>query len=440
MKNILHKITKTYRPYKSYTNILTSSSRRMFSLKEDYQKLSNFDPEPEILKFYPKYLNKSSKEELVEEYNKKLDYIHTYFGNDKNSNSPLGYISSKYTKFMGILEYKPQLNEILKIIIEKIANSEENTLHELSEYYFKQSGKMIRPYLLILISKYLYECNNNNKQIGDYFNSVEHNKYVKPFSACVEVLHNASLLHDDIIDNSDKRRNYTTAHNIFGIKKTVFGANYIISRAANLISELDIQHLSEIYSSMAVFLTYGECQQSLKSSNYENIDNSFRIYMVKTYYKTASLIALSFRGLGLIYNYDEKIQRELFNLGLHLGMVFQIVDDVMDVLYDTSKIKKPAFKDIQEGVINSYILYEINDDKDKDKGVLEMAKRKFRSEEDVEKIKELLKSGNGIIKTQNLAMDHLIEAFKILENPFFIQNGSKTSLYQCFDYLINRKA
>jgi geranylgeranyl pyrophosphate synthase len=361
-------------------------------------------------------------------YAEKTEFINNL--TNKNSSK----ILHKLNKFLGKNEFKSQIDEIIKIINNKIANSEESNLQELSEYYFKLSGKMFRPYIIITISKYLYECINNNSQ--DYFESTIHNKYILPYAACIEVLHNASLLQDDIIDNSDQRRNYKTAHNIFGIRNTVFGANYIISKAANLITELEIEHLNEIYSGIVYNLTAGECQQSLKKIHLDNIDKSFQIYMTKTYYKTASLIAQSIRGVGIIYNFDEYIQKQLFNLGLHIGIVFQLIDDVMDVLYDSSKTKKPSLKDLKEGLINGHILFEIQDDKNKT--VLELARRKFKGEDDIQKILDILNKGKGILKTQNLALDHLLEAIKILNTPFFIENSTKVNLLQCFKFLMMR--
>jgi len=72
------------------------------------------------------------------------------------------------------------------------------------------------------------------------------------------------------------------------------------------------------------------------------------------------LIALSFRGLGIIFELDLEHQKLLHSLGLHLGLLFQLVDDILDVSGDSFLIKKPAYKDIKEGVINSHIIYELN--------------------------------------------------------------------------------
>lgn len=409
-----------------------------------YKSLNEFDPEPEILKYYKYYINtEKSKNELEILYKEKNEYI-----NKMNlSVSKGGFMQQKLSLFKGMLEYKRETQEILKIINENISNSEEASLQELSGYYFKHVGKMIRPYLMITISKYIYECiqsgvtNVSHSSLIDskesYFDSEVHTKYIIPFAACVEVLHNASLLQDDIIDNSDQRRSYKTAHNIFGIRNTVFGSNYIISKASNVITDLNIPQLNEIYAGIVYYLTYGECQQSLRSYNLDNIDRSFQVYMLKTYYKTASLIALALRGIGIIYDLDESHQRDLFNLGLHIGLVFQLVDDVMDVLYDSSKMKKPALKDLQEGVINSHILFEIHDS-NTNTNILEMAKRKFKDEEDINKVLKILQNGKGIIKTQNLSLDHLIDTYKILDKPFFINNQSKSNLLTCFQFLINR--
>jgi geranylgeranyl pyrophosphate synthase len=399
-------------------------THKHFAVKKQFQNLTPFNAEDEISKFYKKYFNPMKKQDLEEMRTTKLEKINTYI----NNKSLLHKLTTAYQSYNTQID----LVNVFKII-NKISNSEEKNLQELSEYYFKNEGKGIRPYTLILISKYIYECCNRD---NNYFNSEEHNNYVKPFAACVEVLHNASLLHDDIIDNSDKRRNSLTAHNVFGIRNTVYGANYLISRAASLLAESDKGQLSEIYSLMVGNLTYGEVQQSLRKSNLDDIDQAFQIYMIKTYYKTASLIALSLRGVGVIYELDDSLQRELFNIGLHIGLVFQLIDDVLDVMYDSIKIKKPAFKDIEEGVINSYILYEISEGS---MDVLNMAKRKFKEPGDIERIKKVVLEGNGVLKTINLAMDHLIESFKILnDNPFFIENDTKHILYKYFNNLINR--
>ena len=420
--------------FKSFKFSFTHMRQNPFSSK-NYQTLPYFDPDPEITKFYKTYLNTNySKLEL-----EKLLL-------DKISKFSQPSFAEKLSKFLTNIEFKNQLDEVKDIILNKIATSNIQSLSGLSKYYFNLSGKMIRPLLLILISKYISECVSHQykyslKENTKSFATLEsllqkHNSVVQPFAACVEVIHNASLLQDDIIDNSDLRRNNATAHNVYGIKNTVFGSNYILSKAASLIAELNIDSLNEIYSSIVYYLTYGECQQTLKEKNIEDLDEYFYMFLNKTYYKTASLLAISLRGIGVIYELDQNIQKKLFNLGIHLGFVFQLVDDILDVTSDTTMMRKPVLNDLKEGVVNSYILFEIKDDKSG--VVLEMARRKFENKGDLDKILEILKKGNGIIKTRNLACDHMKESLDNLNDPFFINNGTKKTLLTCFNMLLNR--
>jgi len=207
--------------------------------------------------------------------------------------APMSLIDS----FKGFIEYQSQLKIILKTILERISCSDDDELlQEITEYYFKMSGKMIRPHFLIQLAKYLFDCKNSSLQgelsykSSDLFESdLFQNKFI-PFAACVEALHNASLLQDDIIDNSATRRNKSTAHNVYGVRKTIFGSNYILSKAADVIADIGIEHLNEIYSNIVFDLTYGEYQQTINkpikySSEIDDINKLLDRYVTKTYYK-----------------------------------------------------------------------------------------------------------------------------------------------------------
>lgn len=419
--------------------------------EKEFTPLAEFDPSPEIIKNYKKYMNLNlDKSELKKIYKDKINLLKH---KSKDNNIENINIADSYSFLTNLNDFKRELKDVKNFILENISEPEENKLKELSEYNFLFMGKMVRPVLIILVSKYIHECkikmkNTSNKALAqsvlnqdlddieneDFFKSKKFNNIVKPFAACVEVVHNASLLHDDIIDNSNERRSRKTAHNIYGIRETVFSANFIISKAANLIIDLGYPHLNQIYSGIVLKLTEGECQQSLKINNLKNLDESFNVYMHKTYYKTASLLALALRGVAIIYDLNLEYQKKLFDLGLHLGLVFQLVDDVLDVLYDSTKIKKPALKDLKEGIINSHILYEciLNEE------MLELAMRKFNNTNDIEKAIEILNKGLGILKTQNLALDHLLNSVDIIDDEFFIENNTKKDLFRCFHYMINR--
>lgn len=425
-------------------------SPQILPKENEFSPLIEFDPLPEISKNYKKYMNLNlDKTELQKIYDSKLQLFVNKSGNKDITKMSF---ADSFSFLSNLNDFNRELKDIRKFILEKIAEADVQTLKELSEYNFLAMGKMIRPVLIILVSKYIHECiinqikqnkidtifsNNAFNDVIDnenFFKSSKFNDIVKPFAACVESLHNASLLHDDIIDNSNERRNRQTAHNLYGIRKTVFSANFLISKAANVIIDLGYPHLNQIFSGIVLKLTEGECQQSLKINIVKNLDENLNVYMQKTYYKTASLLALSLRGVAIIYDLNIEYQKKLFDLGLHLGLVFQLVDDVLDVLYDSVKIKKPALKDLKEGVINSHILYESIFNKE----MLELASRKFKGDKDIEKAIEILNSGLGILKTQNLALDHLLDSINIISDEFFVENSTKNDLLKCFNYMINR--
>ena len=400
-----------------------------------YQSLSKFDEREEISIHYKKLLNfKLSKSEAEAILKQKEKNVNNYFTGE-------GF-SSNLSNIYNLYGIKSNLINIIEFIKTGIADSDQKSLKKLSEYYFNIEGKMVRPLLILLFAKYIHECKypNNNE---DFFKTITYNNFVKPYASCIEVIHNASLLHDDIIDNSNLRRNCKTAHVIYGIRPTVFGANYIISKAASIIAELNIDHLNEIFSSIVYQLTYGEVRQTLEKPSLkldttkENVEEYFENYMIKTYYKTASLIALSLRGIAIIFELNDHLQKNLFNLGLHLGLVFQIIDDLMDVLYDSKQIMKPNFNDLKEGIINSYLLFEIYDDPTNK--LLSLIYGKFTEEKDFDLIVEILNKGTGLLKAQCLALDHSYSALKFLDDPFFRNNKTKDTILSLISLLIKRK-
>ena len=157
-------------------------------------------------------------------------------------------------------------------------------------------------------------------------------------AAAIEIAHNSSLLQDDIIDKADSRRSQMAAHKVYGPSTSVFASDFMISRASRMLTHsFDNSHISQLFSTAIYNLVYGELIQAkqdhyLLESEEPMIDfeNYFESYIAKTYYKTASMISLGCRGLGIIFNLDFENQRRLFNFGAHLGIAFQIHDDILD--------------------------------------------------------------------------------------------------------------
>lgn len=398
-----------------------------------YEGLVQIDPLPQLNKFMSKYIDESlDNQELNNRLNSKKNYLQKV--------SKLGMLDT----FKGFLEYKSQMKLVIKTINDNICDAsleEDDNLKDIIDYYFKMSGKMIRPHFIIQLSKFIYECESKGKPKQEFFETQIFKEKIIPYAACIEAMHNASLLQDDIIDNSHIRRSKLTAHNVYGVRNTIFASNYILSRAADAIANIGIQELNEVYSNIVYDLTYGEYQQTIKrpfkySNSKVDVLYNMEAYITKTYYKTASLIALSFRGIAIIFDLDLEKQKVFFNLGLHLGILFQLVDDIFDVEGDSVTLKKPQYKDIKEGVVNSHLIFETMSPNSKE--IFEMIKRKFTGDNDFEKILSFLESGTGILKTKNLALDHLLETIKLFDDPYFVDSELQNQLKQGIIYMFNR--
>lgn len=431
IKEILKRIQFKNNSKKFCFNINTYTDLDKKNNNSNHCLFEKFNPKNELNKFYVKYIDNFDRKYLDSSIENKTEQI-----------NKISSFSLK-EKFSGFLEYKKQMNSVLDIIFKDICKKKDvKLLQEINEYYFKMEKKMIRPHFIIQLSKLIDE-NLNNKKEKDYLESEFFKSKILPYTACIESLHNASLLQDDIIDKSSLRRSKQTAHDIYGVKDTIFSSNYILSRSASIISDIDEINLNIIYSNIVFDLTYGEIQQSINKpfvyeSSFDAINNNLERYMKKTYYKTASLIALSFRGLAVLFKLNENIQELLYNLGLHLGILFQIIDDVIDVQCSSQILKKPAFSDLKDCIINSHIIYEMNNTNIDNKILFDMIKRKFKLEGDLERVKKLLDDGLGVLKSRNLALDHLIECLKILENDFFKKSNTKDQLIKSIIFMFNR--
>lgn len=203
------------------------------------------------------------------------------------------------------------------------------TIEEVSLYNLKLKGKNFRSAILFTLARAIYS------REGLRFEDSREYYQVMTLAACIEIAHNASLLQDDIIDKAESRRSVKAAHQIYGPSASVFASDFMISRASRMLTHsFDTVHMSQIFSMIISNLVYGELiqakrdfkhTQSLLDENLtELIDypEYFNSYISKTYYKTASMISLGCRGLGLIFDLDIENQQKLFNFGANLGIAF----------------------------------------------------------------------------------------------------------------------
>merc|ERR1711957_1090768 len=172
----------------------------------------------------------------------------------------------------------------------------------------------------------------------------------------VEMIHVASLIHDDVLDEADTRRGGESVHKLYSNKVAVLAGDYLLARASVLLARLENTAVVQIMATALESLVSGEIMQ-LKSSPDELLQ--MESYLRKSYYKTASLVCYACRSCALLggHAYGSTVATACEEFGFHLGLAFQIQDDILDFTAAASILGKPALADMSLGLSTAPILY-----------------------------------------------------------------------------------
>lgn len=224
--------------------------------------------------------------------------------------------------------------EILLVdeIIKETTQVEYPWLNELLDYIVDSGGKRIRPALTLLCGK--FHCYNIDLLI--------------PMAAGVELLHTATLVHDDTIDKSEKRRGKPTASNLWGGDIAILVGDYIFAQSAELVARTGNLRVIKLFAHTLMSLCKGELSQNLSSFNPEQTRQD---YFNRIANKTASLFATATESAGILSQAPERNIQALKTYGYNLGMAFQITDDILDFTADEEKLGKPIGSDLIQGTM-----------------------------------------------------------------------------------------
>ncbi|XP_060646457.1 all trans-polyprenyl-diphosphate synthase PDSS1 isoform X2 [Drosophila nasuta] len=219
-------------------------------------------------------------------------------------------------------------------------------LDTIACYYFDGQGKALRPMVTMLMAKALnYHLNNESHQL------VHKQRQIALFS---EMVHSASLVHDDVIDQSDFRRGKPSVNALWNHKKVTMAGDYILSIASIMISRLRSDDVTIVLSQILTDLVQGEFMQ-LGSRETEN--ERFAHYLTKTYRKTASLIANALKATAVIAQAEDNVAEVAFQYGRNIGLAFQLVDDMLDFVSSTEQMGKPTAADLKLGLATAPVLF-----------------------------------------------------------------------------------
>ncbi len=285
-----------------------------------------------------------------------------------------------------------------------------------AEHLFDAGGKRIRPAIVLLVSR---------ATMPDQQLTPRHRRLAE----ITEMIHTASLVHDDVVDEADLRRNVATVNNLFGDRIAVLAGDFLFAQSSWYLANLDNLQVVKLLSEVIRDFAEGEIMQSI---NRFDIDASINSYLDKTYYKTASLMANSAKAAAVLSNADDEIVDNLYSYGRNLGLAFQIVDDILDFTGSTEVLGKPAGLDLASGKLTSPVFFAL-----KQQPYLEsLIRREFSEPEDLEQAVELIKNSSGIEQARQLAKDL---AYKAAQNLNCLATcASKDALRELTDYAVSR--
>ncbi|MEH6576674.1 MAG: octaprenyl diphosphate synthase [Amphritea sp.] len=318
-----------------------------------------------------------------------------------------------------------QLNPVIEPQFEAVNEYILNHLHsgvplveKIGHYIVESGGKRIRPLLVLLAAN-----------AGGY-----EGKHHIPLAAVIEFIHTATLLHDDVVDNSDLRRGNSTANAKWGNAPSVLVGDFLYSRAFQVMVEIGSMPVMEVISNATNIIAEGEVLQLL---NAKNPDTTEEAYMQVILGKTAMLFEAATES-GAILAEVASEQREALRLfGRHIGIAFQIIDDVMDYLSSAEEMGKNVGDDLAEGKATLPLIHAMRTGSDEQRQLIRQAIRKGGLD-DLQPIMEIIHATGSIEYARETAYaeaDKAIQALNALPDSSF-----KDTLKQLADLAVKRKS
>ncbi|KAL4290396.1 hypothetical protein GQ457_14G008180 [Hibiscus cannabinus] len=275
-------------------------------------------------------------------------------------------------------------------------------LASAAESFFKLGveGKRFRPTVLLLMATALnvHIPKPAAAGVGDFL-TTELRTRQQSIAEITEMIHVASLLHDDVLDDADKSRGIGSLNAVMGNKLAVLAGDFLLSRACVALATLKNTEVVSLIATVVENLAMGETMQMNTSSEQRC---SMEYYMQKTYYKTASLISNSCKAIALLAGQTTEVAMLAFEYGKNLGLAFQLIDDVVDFTGTSASLGKGSLTDIQQGIVTAPILFAMEEFPQ----LHAVVYQGFDNPENIDIALEYLGKSHGIQRTRELAMKH----------------------------------
>lgn len=301
------------------------------------------------------------------------------------------------------------------LILAKIT-SQIPLIEALAQHLILNGGKRLRPLLVLIASK---AC---GYQGLDHIN----------LAAVIEFFHAATLLHDDVVDESTLRRGKETANEIWGSKASILVGDYLYTQSIQLLVQTKNWSIIQLLSSTSHELTTGEVKQLANRQNHHlSLEDYFDIIKAKT----ALLFAASASIGALLVSENESIENGLYDYGLHLGIAFQLIDDVLDYSADAKTIGKNIGDDLADGKMTLPLLHALKNGSQSQQTLIKNSLG-HKDLSQLKNIQQIIEATNSLSYTRQLAEEEANKAIEAIQ--FLPESPYKTALIELALYAVQR--
>jgi geranyl diphosphate synthase len=308
-------------------------------------------------------------------------------------------------------------------------------LKAAADYYFRPGvqGKRLRPTLLLLLASALGGPGGGAPEWAAPDLRPPHEPPAEPrrraqrMAEIAETIHVASLLHDDVLDDASTRRGVLSLNASAGNKLAILAGDFLLARASVTLASLRNHEVTELMSRVLENLVAGEVMQmAAAGEQLVSMDH----YLAKTFCKTASLMANGARCAALVAGAPGPACAAAWEYGRHLGLAFQVVDDVLDITGSATVLGKPALNDLKAGLATAPVLLAA----EAEPGLLPLIQRKFKGRGDVADAVEMVAAGRGVERARALAAEHAAAA--AAQVPLLLPPDAGAHARLCGDALV----
>lgn len=291
--------------------------------------------------------------------------------------------------------FKPELLRVDNFIRGNL-KSNIGLINDIGEYVLLYGGKRVRPLIAILFGK-IFGCMSDKTIL---------------MSSIIELIHTATLLHDDVVDVSEKRRGKLSVNAMWGNKEAILVGDFLYTRSFQMMVNVNDMDILKLMAATTNIMSEGEVNQLIHQKNFDISEEDY-FNIIKC--KTAQLFAASSLSSAILAKVDTKLCDAAFSYGMHLGMAYQLIDDMLDYHTDDERFGKNVGDDIFGGTFTLPLIYAMSNDKSSKLKICDIISNGY-NKDDLLSIRDMVLNSGALNYTFDVALNHVKESKKALSS------------------------